>query len=117
MTARGQENLPSNTEVNPRDVKAITLRSSKELKSRDEMDKCVTTEKEAKNKDSYGTEQKETMGKSVETDEEKVPKSSPPLAPKIPFPHRLRKQKDGEQFSKFLEIFKNYRLTFLWQRH
>ena len=42
MTTRGQGNLPSNTEVNPRDVKAITLRSGKELKSKDEMDKCVS---------------------------------------------------------------------------
>ena len=91
VATQGQGNRPSNTETNPRDVKAITLRSGKELKLKDGMDKCVTIEKEAENKDSHDTEQKETMGKGVKINEEKVPKSSPPLAPKIPFPHRLRK--------------------------
>ena len=41
MTTRGQGHLPSNTEMNPRDVKAITLRSGKELNSKDE--KATTT--------------------------------------------------------------------------
>ena len=51
------------------------------------------------------------MGKDVKINKEKVPSSSPPLAPKIPFPHRLRKQKDGKQFSKFLEIFKKLQIN------
>ena len=55
MTTRGQGNLPSNTEVNPKDVKAITLHSGKELKSKDGMDNCVATEKEAKTNDSHNT--------------------------------------------------------------
>ena len=40
-----------------------------------------------------------------------MPTSSPPLAPTIPFPHRLRKQKDGEQFFRFLEIFKKLQIN------
>ena len=51
------------------------------------------------------------MEKVVETNEAKVQSSSPPLAPKISFPHRLRKQKDGEQFSKFLENLKKLQIN------
>ena len=89
----------------------LSLHSGKDLKSKDGMDKCVTTEKEPETKNSHNIEQVQTMGKGVETNEEKVPKSSPPLAPKIPFPHRLRKQKDGKQFSKFFEIFKKLQIN------
>ena len=91
MTIRGQGNLPSNTETNPRDVKAITLRSGKELKSKDEVDNKATTEKDDEEKDPNEKENKETIGKGVETNEAKVQSSSPPLAPKIPFLHRLKK--------------------------
>ena len=91
MTTRGQENLPSNTEANPRDVKAITLHSGKEVKSRNEVDNNATNEKDDKKQDSHDKENEETIGKGIETNEEKVSSSSPPLAPKIPFPHRLRK--------------------------
>ena len=51
------------------------------------------------------------MGKGIETNKAKVQSPSLPLAPKIPFPYRLRKQKDGEQFNKFLEIFKKLQIN------
>ena len=35
MATQGQGNLPSNIEINLRDVKAITLRNGKKLKSKD----------------------------------------------------------------------------------
>ena len=111
MTTRGQGNLLSNTKTNPMDVKAITLQSGKELKSQNEGENKATSRKAVVERDSNEKKEEETMGKSVETNEDKVPSSSPPLAPKIPFPHRLRKQKDGEQFSKFLEIFKKLHIN------
>ena len=91
VAIRGQGNLPSNTETNPRDVKAITLRNGKELKSKDEVHNKATTEKANVEQDSNEKEDEETIGKGVETNETKVQSSSPPLAPKIPFLHRLKK--------------------------
>ena len=91
MTIREQGNLPSNTETNPRDVKAITLQSGKELKSQNEGENKATSRKAVVERDSNEKKEEETMGKSVETNEDKVPSSSLLLAPKIPFPHRLRK--------------------------
>ena len=99
MTTRGQGNLPSNT--NPKDVKAITLWSGKELKSKNEVKNQATFEKDIVEQDSNDNEEEETRGNSVETNEDNVPSSFSLLAPKIPLPYRLTKQKNGEQFSKF----------------
>ena len=105
LSKRAPGSLPRNTETNPKDVKAISLCSGKELKSKDKVNNKAINEKADVEKDSNEKEDEKTIGKGVETNEAKVQNSSPPLAPKIPFPHRLRKKKDGEQFSKFLEIF------------
>ena len=64
---------------------------SKMLKSKDEVDNKATTEKSNVEYDSDEKEDEETMGKGVETNEAKVQSSSPPLAPKISFSHRLKK--------------------------
>ena len=111
MNTRGQGHLPSNIETNPREVKAITLRSGKELNSTDEKATTTIPEPDVVQEDPIDKPKEDTMGKGVETKEYKVLKSSPPLAHEIPFPHRLRKKKDGEQFSKFLEIFKKLQIN------
>ena len=63
MTARGQGNLPSNTKINPRDVKAITLRSGKELNSKDEVDTNATPKKIIVQEELNDEKDEETMGK------------------------------------------------------
>ena len=46
------------------------------------------------------------------TEQKEVPKSTLPFfVPKIPFNQRLKKQKDEEQFSKFLKIFKKLQIN------
>ena len=86
-------------------MKAITFRSGKEVKSQAEISK----EAEEKEDDQYIMV--EDMPKEEQAEDPKKPKKasdSTPLTytPKIPFPQRLKKHKDKEQFSKFLEIFK-----------
>ena len=73
-------------------VKSFTV----DLKSGKPQVKEGKAEKADVKQDSNKKEGEGTMGKSVETNEAKVQSSSPPLAPKISFPHRLKKQKDGE---------------------
>ena len=55
------------------------------------MDNKATSKKAVVEHDSNEKEEEETIGNSVEINEDKVPSSSPPLAPKILFSHRLKK--------------------------
>ncbi|XP_030478313.1 uncharacterized protein LOC115695387 [Cannabis sativa] len=101
-----QGNLPSTTEVNPKEnCKAITLRSgknyaglSKDKPENEEDDQPAPTPKKKKTTD--GLQQKET---------------SPPISInhhiKIPYPQRLRKNNMDKQFSKFLEVFKKLHIN------
>ena len=89
VATRGQGKLPSNTEANLKDVKAITLRSGKELKTEEELKDETKANEE---KDTNTKEEDSTMEKVVEIYEAKVQSSSPPLALKISFPYRLKKQ-------------------------
>ena len=103
--SKTQGNLPSTTESNPRKLKAITLRSGKEVKSQAKISK----EAEEKEDDQYVMVEDVPKEKQVQdpTEPKKASNSTPlTYAPKIPFPQRLKKHKDKEQFSKFLEIFK-----------
>ncbi|XP_060968298.1 uncharacterized protein LOC115704515 [Cannabis sativa] len=105
-TNRTQGNLPSTTEVNPKEnCNAITLRSGKTYdgpnknkpKEEDDVETTPTPEKE---KTTDGLPQKETP---------------PPISIdhhiKIPYPQRLHKNKMDKQFLKFLEIFKKLHIN------
>ncbi|XP_030496672.2 uncharacterized protein LOC115712523 [Cannabis sativa] len=105
-TNRAQGNLPSTTEVNPKEnCNAITLRSGKTYagpnqdkpKEEEEGEPTPTQEKK---KTTDGLQQKETP---------------PPIIIdhhiKIPYPQRLQKNKIDKQFSKFLEIFKKLHIN------
>ena len=83
VIARRLRNLLSNTETNPRDVKAITLRISKELKSKVEMENEGKNNKANEQNEEVEDSMKE---KAVESEEEKMQSSSLPLVPKIIFP-------------------------------
>ena len=88
-------------------MKAITLRSGKEVKTHAEISK----ENEKKDEEQYVMIEDEAK-EDRKTEQKEVSKSTPSsFLPKIPFPQRLKKQKDEEQFSKFLEIFKKLQIN------
>ena len=92
-----QEDLPSNTKVNPREnCHAITLRNGKEVG------------------ESSGTKRDgEKVQSQVEKREEVQPQTPQMPTPEIPFPQRLQRSKIkiDEQFSKFLEVFKKLQIN------
>ncbi|KAL5573845.1 hypothetical protein UlMin_023442 [Ulmus minor] len=95
----GQGALPSNTERNPREeVKAITLRSGKELEKSKEASKQAIEEDTSVSKNQPATI----------TIEQPLPK---PSSNAVPFPQRLKKQNLDKQFSKFLNIFKSLHIN------
>ena len=112
--------LPSNYEVNPRQegnehVKAVTLRSGKELAvpgqppvigevwteeviQPSQIDKVVGEQPHQKN---LGEKETESEGRPHRT-ESTIP---------IPYPQRLKKSKLDKQFTKFLEVFKKQHIN------
>ncbi|KAL5573280.1 hypothetical protein UlMin_022877 [Ulmus minor] len=99
LTERGQGALPSNTERNPREeVKAITLRSGKELEKSKEASKQAIEEDTSVSKNQPATT----------TIKQPLPK---PSSNAVPFPQRLKKQNLDKQFSKFLNIFKSLHIN------
>ena len=106
ITTRGPGHLPSNTETNPRDVKAITLRSGKELNAKDK--NATTTTRNATDvvpEEALDKTKDNTPSKGVELKEDKVPKSSPPLAPEIPFSSQVEEEK---RWRAIFQIFGNF---------
>ncbi|KAL5554412.1 hypothetical protein UlMin_041813 [Ulmus minor] len=100
LTERGQGALPSNTERNPREeVKAITLRSGKELEKSKEASKQAIEEDTSVSKNQPATT-------TIEQPTYQTPSSNA-----VPFPQRLRKQNLDKQFSKFLNIFKSLHIN------
>ncbi|GKV04420.1 hypothetical protein SLEP1_g16575 [Rubroshorea leprosula] len=97
---RVQGGLPSNSEKNPREqLKAITLRSGKELKEVGQ---------------SNGKEEGVEAGESKQEEEPKRLFHDPnvkPYKPKIPFPQRFLQANLDKQFSKFLEVFKKLHIN------
>ena len=117
LTERQPGSLPSNSEVNPRregneHVKAVTLRSGKELAMQEQSP--VTEEIETKqviqpgqydNTDREQPQEKQSVGNTTEA------KDNPqPIAP-IPYPQRLKKHKLDKQFTKFMEVFKKLHIN------
>ncbi|KAL5570136.1 hypothetical protein UlMin_026711 [Ulmus minor] len=100
LTERGQGALPSNTERNLREeVKAITLRSGKELEKSKEASKQAIEEDTSVSKNQPATT-------TIEQPTYQTPSSNA-----VPFPQRLRKQNLDKQFSKFLNIFKSLHIN------
>ena len=113
LTERQPGSLPSNSEVNPRrdgneHVKAVTLRSGKDLETKEKP--STTEEVEAENviqhsqSDDTNKEQpqeKQSSETSVEA------KASIP----VPYPQRLKKHKLDKQFTKFMDVFKKLHIN------
>ncbi|XP_062075227.1 uncharacterized protein LOC133779261 [Humulus lupulus] len=95
MTICGQGNLPSTTEVNPKEqCNVISLRSGKELKEPKVADK-----------------EKEVSGSNVAKNLVKQPERSIDHHMKIPYPQRLQNNKFDKQFSKFLDVFRKLHIN------
>ncbi|GKV45791.1 hypothetical protein SLEP1_g52835 [Rubroshorea leprosula] len=100
VSGRVQGGLPSNSKKNPREqLKAITLRSGKELKEVRQFD---------------GKEEGVEVG---ESNQEEEPKrlfhdlNVKPYKPKIPFPQRFLQANLDKQLSKFLKVFKKLHIN------
>lgn len=99
LTERAQGALPSNTERNPREtVKAITLRSGKELVNPKEASKQTVEENNPVLKDQNATP---PVAQPL----------PPPVSNAIPFPQRLKKKNLDKNFSKFIDIFKGLHIN------
>ena len=105
--------LPSNSEVNPRrdgneHVKAVTLRSGKELELQlqppvvEQLETEEITQPERKDDaDKEQPQKKQSSETSTET------KASIP----VPYPQRLKKHKLDKQFTKFMDVFKKLHIN------
>jgi len=101
LMGRQQGNLPSTTEINPKEqCKAITLISGKEV------------EQTAGNK-SASKEEKEQVAKPFQNMKQSDPMPEPmqEIMQRIPFPQLLKKNKLDKQFSKFLDVFKKLQIN------
>ncbi|XP_027362486.1 uncharacterized protein LOC113870087 [Abrus precatorius] len=97
LSERPQGSLPDNTETNRREqVNAVTLRSGRTLQEKGKQE----TEKDA-------------VEEEDKCQEEAVEK--PPVVkefiPPLPYPARLKKDKDDEQFGKFLSLFRQLHIN------
>ena len=102
LAERPQGSLPSNTEVNSKEqCKAVSLRSGREL---EEVPRKVTHTQDAR------AEQKNSEDEVVKGP---IPPTESAL-PKVPFPQRLKsnkQEKQDKQFLKFLEVFKKLHIN------
>ena len=113
LTERQPGSLPSNSEVNPRrdgneHVKAVTLRSGKELEAQlqppvvEQLETEEITPPEQKDDaDKEQPQEKQSAEGSVEI------KASIP----VPYPQRLKKHKLHKQFTKFMDVFKKLHIN------
>ena len=111
LTGRHPGSLPSNSEVNPRregneHVKAVTLRSGKELaiQGKPPVTEEVETEEVIQTSQNDNTEREQPQEKQSVGKETAAKDRSQPIAP-IPYPQRLKKHKLDKQFTKFMEVF------------
>ena len=119
-----RDSFPSDTKNNPKDCMAVTLRSGKELQSRDEAEQKKLEEgKESRNQNSSGSENKkrrnglsdenEQMKEQGEVAKEETMQKEEVRAyqPPILFPQRLKQSKLDSQYEKFLTMFKKLEIN------
>ena len=113
LTERQPGSLPSNSEVNPRrdgneHVKAVTLRSGKDLETKEKP--STTEEVEEENviqpSQSDGTNKEQLQEKQSEENTTEAKVGIP-----VPYPQRLKKHKLDNQFTKFMDVFKKLHIN------
>ena len=110
-----KDSFPSDTRENPKDCMAVILRSDRELDERRVEKRDTEEEKQAE----IGEELKHHSSETIEKEKteemqlkqhgmkEEIKAYNPP----VPFPQRLQKAKLEEQFSIFLNMFKNIKIN------
>nr|XP_027109420.1 uncharacterized protein LOC113729309 [Coffea arabica] len=112
LNNRNQGELPSKTEVNPKEhVKAITLRSGRQLE--DPPVKEVEKDENEKQEEKQRNQEAIVEENSRENPREKQPSSSTtiPIPPAVPFPQRLKQNKFDKDFEKFVKLFKQLHIN------
>ena len=116
LTERQPGSLPSNSEVNLRrdgneHVKAVTLRSGKELEVQEQSPVIEEVENEKviqpgqnDDADREHPQEKQSAGNTTEARDK----------PQIPYPQHLKKHKLDKQFTKFMEVFKKLHINILF---
>ena len=113
LTERQPGSLPSNSEVNPRrdgneHVKAVTLRSGKDLETKEKpsVTEEVEAEKVIKPSQSDDTNKEQLKEKQSEENTTEAKASTP-----VPYLQRLKKLKLDKQFTKFMDVFKKLHIN------
>ncbi|XP_024025997.1 uncharacterized protein LOC112092920 [Morus notabilis] len=116
IKGQSSRSFPSDTEKIPRECKAITLRSGKELESLS-VQNAMVDEEPIKSNDDGKDKSKEENLKAKKEAPVVTPGSitfldNPPrITPPLPFPQRFQKNTLDEQFEKFLNIFKRIHIN------
>ena len=113
LTERQQGSLPSNSEVNPRrdeneHVKAVTLRSGKDLETKEKP--SVTEEVEAE-KVIQPSERDDTNKEQLKEKQSEENITEAKASIPVPYPQRLKKHKLDKQFTKFMDVFKKLHIN------
>ncbi|XP_076951088.1 uncharacterized protein LOC143624260 [Bidens hawaiensis] len=123
LSERAPSSLPSNTEKNPRGfAKAVTTRSGAKREKEAGPSRVVTpavdeeeqVDEEIQMEPPPAEAHQQTIPASTKSADIPSSSSNPPLRvykPKLPYPERLRSDRDEEQNSKFLELLKQLHLN------
>ncbi|KAJ9535332.1 hypothetical protein OSB04_un001557 [Centaurea solstitialis] len=120
LNIRNQGQFPSQTERKMKeDCNVIQLRSGKELGIPKVAEAKIPKKRKPENTiEDQDDEEVDAEIKMEEKNEEKndstteaTKPASKPMAPRVPYPNRLKSHKDEIQFSKFLEVFKKLHIN------
>ena len=113
LTERQPGSLSSNSEVNPRrdgneHVKSVTLRSGKDLETKEKpsVTEEVEAEKVIQPSQSDVTNKEQLKEKQSEENTTEAKASAP-----VPYTQRLKKHKLDKQFTKFMDVFKKLHIN------
>ncbi|XP_019150775.1 PREDICTED: uncharacterized protein LOC109147621 [Ipomoea nil] len=97
--------FPSTTEINPREgAMAVTLRSGKILNEVLKENEPTRVEKESDKED-------DQVPKENSSDQNLTSSIVKPYVPPIPYPQRLQKRNQDNNFKRFLEVFKKLQIN------
>ena len=113
LTERQPGSLPSNSEVNPRrdgneHVKAVTLRSGKDLETKE---KPSTTEEVEAEKVIQPSQSDDTNKEQLKEEQSEENTTEAKVSMPVPYPQRLKKHKLDKQFTKFMDVFKKLHIN------
>ena len=106
MKEQVSRSLPSDTEKNPRDCKAVTTRSGKKSDT-----PGITDPTEVEIEEAEPRKEKMVEKAPVRPGSLSFPDNPPKITPPLPYPQRFQKKKLDEQFAKFLNVFKKLQVN------